>query len=133
LQEKAGDDRTWIGEKGFSKVLIADQDNAEGTKKKTVFFNTYIPPAQSESVCDFSEGKNRTYIIDVFTAAAVVDVDKNKELTKSDRFVEGSGTASDSTPPIATADGTNRITDGKGNPATPDSDIPVTRFFWMQK
>jgi hypothetical protein len=134
LQEKAGDDRTWIGEKGFSKVFIADQDNAEGLQKKTVFFNTYLPPAQNDSVCDFSEGKRRTYVLDVFTAAAVVDMDQNKELKKNDRFVEGSGVPADSTPPITTADGTSGPTDGRpGGQIVPRSDIPVTRFFWMQK
>jgi len=134
LQEKAGDDRTWIGEKGFSKVLIAEQGNAEGISNKTVFFNTYIPPTQAENVCDFSEGKRRTYVLDVFTAAAVVDLDKNKELDKNDRYVEGSGVAADSTSVIVTQSGKKVITPGRPDkPPVPPEDLPITRFFWMQK
>ncbi len=135
LQEKAGDDRTWIGEKGFSKVLITEtgEDGADNSTKKTVFFNTYIPPTQSESVCDFSEGKKRTYVLDVFTAAAVIDVDQNKELTKNDRFVEGSGVPPEGPQKTRTENGQEPLGDGGPGKSITEDEVSIKRFFWMQK
>jgi|GEM_PF-1251908 len=128
LQEEPGDDKSWIGEKGTSEPLIKDDK---------VYFTTYVPPAQSTSVCEFSEGFSRFYALDILTAGAVYNFDETTKegqdgLTASDRFIAIPGVAP---PPKSYSPGgpVETVGSGPNTNLTPPEERKTERFFWMQK
>ena len=81
LQSKAG----WMlrlttgGEKVLSSPLILDYK---------IFFTTYVPASSSTSSCAPPTGNSRAYLVNLFNANAVSDLNNNGDLDSGDRFAQ---------------------------------------------
>ncbi|MBE1286761.1 MAG: VWA domain-containing protein [Alteromonadaceae bacterium] len=71
------------GEKVLSSPLLLDYQ---------IFFTTYTPSAGSDSLCASPTGHSRAYLIDLFTANAVTDLDRDKTIDVYDRSAQLSQT-----------------------------------------
>ena len=71
------------GEKVLSSPLILDYK---------IFFTTYLPASSSTSLCAPPTGNSRAYLVDLFNANAVTDLNRNGEEDKADRYAELSQT-----------------------------------------
>ncbi|OJF68699.1 pilus assembly protein PilY [Alteromonas sp. V450] len=67
------------GEKVLASPLIVDYK---------VLFTTYVPAVNNESVCAPPEGNSRAYLVNLFNANAVTDVNNDGEVDENDRSVE---------------------------------------------
>ncbi|NDV92183.1 pilus assembly protein PilY [Alteromonas sp. 345S023] len=67
------------GEKVLSSPLIIDYK---------VFFTTYVPAVSSTSACAPPTGNSRAYLVNMFNANAVSDLNNNGDLDSSDRFAD---------------------------------------------
>ena len=70
---------TTDGEKVLASPLIVDYK---------IFFTTYVPAVSSTSLCAPPSGNSRAYLVNLFNANAVSDLNNNGELDSSDRSVE---------------------------------------------
>jgi type IV pilus assembly protein PilY1 len=68
---------TTNGEKVLSSPLILDYK---------IFFTTYVPASSSTSACAPPTGNSRAYLVNLFNANAVDDLNQSGELDKNDRF-----------------------------------------------
>jgi type IV pilus assembly protein PilY1 len=74
---------TRSGEKVLSSPLLLDYQ---------IFFTTYVPAAGSDSLCAPPEGNSRAYLIDLFSANAVTDLDRDETINANDRSAQLSQT-----------------------------------------
>lgn len=74
---------TGSGEKVLSSPLLLDYQ---------IFFTTYVPAAGSDSLCAPPEGNSRAYLIDLFSANAVTDLDRDETINANDRSAQLSQT-----------------------------------------
>ncbi|MFC4701859.1 PilC/PilY family type IV pilus protein [Glaciecola siphonariae] len=65
------------GEKVLSSPLIIDYK---------ILFTTYVPAASSSSLCAPPSGNSRAYLVNLFNANAVTDLNNNNDKDKGDRF-----------------------------------------------
>ncbi|MDO6566205.1 PilC/PilY family type IV pilus protein [Alteromonas sp. 1_MG-2023] len=70
---------TTEGEKVLASPLIIDYK---------IFFTTYVPAVSSTSLCAPPTGNSRAYLVNLFNANAVSDLNNNGELDSTDRSVE---------------------------------------------
>nr|WP_240612744.1 PilC/PilY family type IV pilus protein [Alteromonas flava] len=70
---------TTDGEKVLSSPLILDYK---------IFFTTYVPASASSSACAPPTGNSRAYLVNLFNANAVDDLNLNGDLDKGDRFAQ---------------------------------------------
>jgi len=88
-QQAFADKKGWLlrltdgGEKVLSSPLILDYK---------VFFTTYLPASTSTSLCAPPTGNSRAYLVNLFNANAVNDIDNDGEEDSSDRYAELSQT-----------------------------------------
>ena len=81
LQDKQG----WMlrlttgGEKVLSSPLILDYK---------IFFTTYVPASSSNSTCAPPTGNSRAYLVNLFNANAVDDLNETGELDSGDRYAQ---------------------------------------------
>ena len=125
LQEPEMTQGSWIGEKGLASPMVL---------KGKVYVTTYVPPAESEDQCSFSEGNSRLYALDILNAAAVIDLKSDGELNKADRSQE-TGSGINPTPLPLNPPGSDTVVpkplpDSK--PIAKEKYAPQ-RSFWMQK
>lgn len=71
------------GEKVLSSPLILDYK---------IFFTTYLPASTSTSLCAPPTGNSRAYLVDLFNANAVSDLNEDGEETEDDRYAQLSQT-----------------------------------------
>ncbi len=67
------------GEKVLSSPLIFDFK---------IFFTTYLPASASDSACAPPSGSSRAYLVDLFNANAVTDLNNNSSEEHEDRFAD---------------------------------------------
>lgn len=67
------------GEKVLSSPLILDYK---------IFFTTYIPASSSSSTCAPPTGNSRAYLVNLFNANAVDDLNETGELDSNDRYAD---------------------------------------------
>ncbi len=53
-----------------------------------VFFTTYVPAVSSQSLCAPPTGNSRAYLVNLFNANAVTDLNNNNQTDGGDRFAE---------------------------------------------
>jgi type IV pilus assembly protein PilY1 len=70
---------TTNGEKVLSSPLILDYQ---------IFFTTYVPASSSTSSCAPPTGNSRAYLVNLFNANAVDDLNDNGNLDSGDRFAQ---------------------------------------------
>nr|WP_100643405.1 PilC/PilY family type IV pilus protein [Alteromonas facilis] len=70
---------TTDGEKVLSSPLILDYK---------IFFTTYVPASSSGSSCAPPTGNSRAYLVNLFNANAVDDLNQTGELDKNDRYAQ---------------------------------------------
>ena len=70
---------TTKGEKVLSSPLILDYK---------IFFTTYVPASSSESSCAPPTGNSRAYLVNLFNANAVDDLNQTGELDSDDRYAQ---------------------------------------------
>jgi type IV pilus assembly protein PilY1 len=57
-----------------------------------IFFTTYVPAASSQSLCAPPTGNSRAYLVNMFNANAVTDLNNDSQTDQNDRFAQLSQT-----------------------------------------
>ena len=71
--------KSYGGEKVLSSPLILDYK---------IFFTTYVPASSSNSTCAPPTGNSRAYLVNLFNANAVDDLNETGELDSGDRYAQ---------------------------------------------
>jgi len=119
---------TWVGEKGLAETVIFDG---------TLFATTYVPASDETAAitCAKDEGLGRLYAMNLFNAAASIDLTLDGNTTSADRVSNLGGGIPSELVTVIREGGVTGLVGISGGTATPQIGSELPRFitFWYQE
>jgi type IV pilus assembly protein PilY1 len=118
----------WVGEKVLAKPVIFDG---------AIYVTTYTPANEETSVitCAASEGLAKLYTLGLYAGTAIVDTNKDGQVTTDDRVQNLGGGIPSELITVIREGGTSALVGTSGGAATPkiSGDLPRFKTYWYEE